>query len=129
MADGTAGSPTASRAHLAAVPDGTAATVTQMPPLPSETAPEPEEAPDLLAALDRGDEEAVKLWVRAHTPEAGSLVLYALYAGAGILGLVEWPSVLLAVLGQLVVDRRFGGVEALAAELRRRVDGALPARS
>jgi len=121
MADVTAGSPTAARAHLAAVPDET---VTRTPPLPSEIAPEPWEAPNLLAALDAGDEEAVKAWVRAHTPEPGSLVLYGLYLGAGVLGLIEWPSVLLAVLSQLVVDRRFGGVESLAAELRARVEAA-----
>ncbi|GAA4861250.1 hypothetical protein [Actinomycetospora straminea] len=127
MADGTTSLP-ATRAHLAAVPDGSA---TRTPPLPSETAPEPEEAPDLLAALDRGDEEAVKLWVRAHTPEASSLLLYGLYLGAGVVGLIEWPSVLLAMLTQLVVDRRFGGVEALAAELRARIEGTVgtaPAR-
>ncbi|GAA4941334.1 hypothetical protein EV188_113131 [Actinomycetospora succinea] len=116
MADGTA---TPARPHLAAVPDET---VTRTPPLPSETSPEPWEAPDLLAALDAGDEEAVHAWVRAHTPEPESLLLYGLYVGAGILGLVEWPSVLLAMLGQLIVDRRFGGVEALAAELRARVE-------
>lgn len=121
MADGTAGPPPAPRAHLAAVPDET---VTHTPPLPSETAPEPGEAPDLLAALDAGDEEAVRAWVRAHTPEPGSLLLYGLYLGAGIVGLVEWPSVLLAVVSQLVVDRRFGGVESLAAELRARVEAA-----
>ena len=120
MADGSA-APPAARAHLAAVPDGT---VTRTPPLPSETAPEPWDAPDLLAALDRGDEEAVKAWVRAHTPEPGSLVLHGLYLGAGILGLIEWPSVLLAVLAQIIVDRRFGGVESLAAELRARVETA-----
>jgi hypothetical protein len=119
------GSPSA-RAHLAAVPAGT---VTQTPPLPSETAPEPDEAPDLLAALDAGDDEAVRVWVRAHMPEPESLLLYTLYVGAGILGLVEWPSVLLAMLGQLVVDRRFGGVESLAAELRARAEGVLPARA
>ncbi|MDD7964982.1 hypothetical protein [Actinomycetospora lemnae] len=125
MADGTTALP-ATRAHLAAVPDGSP---TRTPPLPSETAPEPGDAPDLLAALDRGDEEAVKLWVRAHTPETSSLVLYGLYLGAGIVGLIEWPSVLLAVVTQLVVDRRFGGVEALAAELRARVEGTAPARA
>ena len=124
MADATTGSPP--RAHLAAVPTGS---VTHTRPLPSETAPEPDEAPDLLAALDAGDEEAVRLWVRAHTPEPASLALYGLYVGAGILGLVEWPSALLAMLGQLVVDRRFGGVESLAAELRARADGLLAARS
>ncbi|GAA4777786.1 hypothetical protein GCM10023200_08290 [Actinomycetospora chlora] len=118
MADGT--TQPATRAHLAAVPAGS---VTHTAPLPPEVAPEPEQAPDLLAALDRGDEEAVRMWVRAHTPEASSLLLYGLYVGAGILGLVEWPSVLLAMLGQLVVDRRFGGVESLAAELRARVEG------
>ncbi|MFC5138445.1 hypothetical protein ACFPK1_09410 [Actinomycetospora rhizophila] len=120
MADGTP-APTAARAHLAAVPD---TSVTRTPPLPSETAGEPWAAPDLLAALDAGDEEAVHAWVRAHTPEPASLLLYGLYLGAGIVGLIEWPSVLLAVLSQLVVDRRFGGVESLAAELRARVEAA-----
>jgi hypothetical protein len=125
MVEGTAGSQLPARGHLAAVP---ATTPTHTPPLPPETAPEPWEAPDLLAALDAGDEEAVRTWVRAHTPEPESLLLYGLYVGAGILGLVEWPSVLLAMLGQLIVDRRFGGVEALAAELRARIEGVLPAR-
>jgi hypothetical protein len=125
MADGSAG-PSPARARLAAVPAGT---LTHTPPLPSETAPEPEEAPDLLRALDAGDEEAVKLWIRAHTPEASSVLLYGLYVGAGILGLVEWPSIILAMLGQLIVDRRFGGVEALAAELRARVEGTRNARA
>lgn len=129
MADGTAGSPTAARAHLTAVPSAAAPHVTHTPPLPSETAPEPQDAPDLLAALDAGDEAAVREWVRAHTPEPASLLLYGLYVGAGIVGLVEWPSVLLAMLGQLVMDRRFGGVESLAAELRARAEGVLPARA
>lgn len=123
MADGPGPQP-AARAHLAAVPTGAA---THTPPLPSETAPDPADAPDLLAALDAGDEEAVQAWLRAHTPEPASLLLYGLYLGAGILGLVEWPAVLLGMLGQLIVDRRFGGVEALAAELRARIEGAPPA--
>lgn len=123
MADGSGPEP-AARAHLAAVPaDG----ATRTPPLPSETAPEPGETPDLLAALDAGDEQAVRLWVRAHTPEPASLLLYGLYLGAGVVGLVEWPSALLAMLAQLIVDRRFGGVEALAAELRARVERTRPA--
>jgi len=125
MADGTATS-TSPRAHLAAVPAGTP---TRTPALPAEVAPQPGDAPDLLAALDAGDEEAVVAWVRAHTPEQESLLLYGLYLGAGIAGLVEWPAVVLAMLGQLIVDRRFGGVESLAAELRARVEGVVPARS
>ncbi|PVZ12088.1 hypothetical protein [Actinomycetospora cinnamomea] len=122
MADG----PAPTRAHLAAVP---AATPTRTPALPGEADLQPEDAPSLLAALDAGDEEAVYAWVRAHTPETTSLVLQGLYIGAGIAGLVEWPAVVLALIGQVIVDRRFGGVEALAAELRARVDGALPARA
>lgn len=125
MADGTA--PTTSpRAHLAALPGGTA---THTPALPGEVAPQPEDAPSLLAALDAGDEEAVKAWVSAHTPETDSLVLYGLYLGAGAVGLIEWPAAVLAVAGQYIVDRRFGGVEALAAELRARVESALPTRA
>jgi hypothetical protein len=122
MADGTA--PT--RAHLAAVPADTA---TRTPALPGEVAPQPEDAPSLLAALDAGDEEAVHAWMRAHTPEPQSLVLYGLYLGAGFAGLVEWPAVLLGLVGQVIVDRRFGGVEALTAELRARIEDALPARA
>lgn len=87
-------------------------------PLPAETAPVPEKAPDLLAALDAGDEEAVKLWLRAHTPETSSLVVYGLLLGAGVAGLVEWPALIISALAQLVVDRRLGGVENVVAELR-----------
>ena len=100
--------------RLASVPSDTT--------LPAETGPQPDQAPDLLAALDAGDDEAVRAWFRAHTPETGSLVVYGLLVGAGIVGLMEWPAVLISAVGQLVVDRRFGGVEALAARLRARVD-------
>lgn len=99
-----------------AAPAGSAAP----PPVPAETAPAPEEAPDLLAALDAGDEEAVKVWLRAHTPEASSLVIYGLLLGAGVVGLVEWPALVITALAQVVVDRRLGGVEHVVAELRRR---------
>jgi hypothetical protein len=122
MADGT----TAPRPHLAAVP---AEAVTRTPALPAEEAQQPYDGPDLLAALDAGDEEAVRAWFSAHSPDPGSLLVYGLYLGAGLVGLMEWPAVLLGVAGQLVVDRRFGGVEALAAELRAKVEGALPART
>ena len=122
MADGT----TAPRPHLAAVP---AEAATRTPVLPAEEAQQPYDAPDLLAALDAGDEEAVRAWFRAHSPETASLLVYGLYLGAGIAGLMEWPAILLGVAAQVVVDRRFGGVEALAAELRAKLDGALPARS
>ncbi|MDF2976440.1 MAG: hypothetical protein K0S40_1168 [Actinomycetospora sp.] len=124
MADGTA-TTTPTRAHLAAVP---AETPTRTPALPAEAELQPEDAPSLLAALDAGDEAAVHAWVRAHTPEASSLLFYGIYLGAGITGLVEWPAVLLGMIGQVIVDRRFGGVEALAAELRARVEGR-PARA
>lgn len=122
MADGT----TAPRPHLAAVP---AESATRTPTLPAEEAQQPYDAPDLLAALDAGDEEAVRAWFRAHSPDPASLVIYALYLGAGLIGLMEWPAVVLGVAGQVVVDRRFGGVEALAGELRAKVEGALPART
>ncbi|GAA4771022.1 hypothetical protein [Actinomycetospora chibensis] len=122
MADGT----TAPRPHLAAVP---AEAATRTPALPAEEAQQPYDAPDLLAALDAGDEEAVRAWFRAHSPDPASLLIYGLYLGAGLVGLMEWPAVLLGVAGQVVVDRRFGGVEALAAEMRAKLDGALPARS
>jgi hypothetical protein len=125
MADGPA-TTAPTRAHLAAVP---ADTPTRTPALPGEVAPQPEDAPSLLAALDAGDEAAVHAWVRAHTPESSSLLFYGIYLGAGIAGLVEWPAVLLGMVGQVIVDRRFGGVEALAAELRARVEDALPARA
>jgi hypothetical protein len=55
-------------------------------------------------------------------------VFYGLYLGAGIAGLLEWPAVVLGMIGQVIVDRRFGGVEALTAELRARVEGR-PARA
>jgi len=122
MADGT----TAPRPHLAAVQAGSD---TRAPALPAEEAQQPQDAPDLLAALDAGDEEAVRAWFRAYAPEPASLLVYGLYLGAGIVGLVEWPAVALGVVCQIVVDRRFGGVEALAAELRAKVEGALPARA
>jgi hypothetical protein len=110
---------------LTSVPTGTAAEIARTdtaPPLPPEVHGTPESAPDLLAALDRGDDAAVWAWIEAHTPESESLLLYALFLGAGVLGLLEWPAVALSCLGQLVVDRRFGGVENLAAQLRARVD-------
>lgn len=110
--------PPTARARLSAVPAPTASA-----PLPTETAPTPASAPSLLAALDAGDEVAVRAWVRAHTPERESLLLYGLLFGAGVVGLMEWPAVLLAALGQVIIDRRFGGVEALAAELRARLEG------
>jgi len=122
MADGT----TAPRPHLAAVPVEAA---TRTPALPAEEAQQPYDAPDLLAALDAGDEEAVRAWFRAHSPEPASLLVYGLYLGVGIAGLMEWPAILLGLAAQVVVDRRFGGVEALAAELRAKLDGALPAGS
>lgn len=109
-----ADSPTSSRARLAAVP----AAVTHAEPLPPEVAPAPEEAPDLLAALDAGDEEAVRTWVRAHAPEPESLLVYAALISVGIIGLMEWPAVVLAAASQFVIDRRFGGVEKVTAELR-----------
>jgi hypothetical protein len=110
---------------LTSVPTGTAAEVAQVdtaPPLPPERHGAPETAPDLLAALDAGDDEAVRAWIAAHTPEPESLLLYGLFVGAGLVGLMDWPAVLLGCLGQLVVDRRFGGVENLASQLRTRVD-------
>jgi hypothetical protein len=122
MADGTP----ASRPHLAAVPVGSD---TRTPALPAEEAQQPHDAPDLLAALDAGDEEAVRAWFRAHAPEPASMLIYGLYVGVGILGLMEWPAVALGLAGQLVIDRRFGGVEAVTAELRAKIEGALPARA
>ena len=95
---------------------------TSAPPLPAETAPTGSQVPDLLAALDAGDDAAVWAWVRAHVPEPQSLLLYALLLSVGIAGLVEWPALVLSALGQFIVDRRFGGVEELAAQLRARVD-------
>lgn len=110
---------------LTSVPTGPAAEVAKVdtaPPLPPERHGAPESAPDLLAALDAGDDDAVRAWIVAHTPEPESLLLYGLLVGAGLVGLIEWPAVLLSCLGQYVVDRRFGGVENLAAQLRTRVD-------
>jgi len=95
---------------------------TPAPTVPAEEAPTGSEVPDLLAALEAGDDAAVWTWVRAHVPEPQSLLLYGLILGAGIAGLVEWPALALTALGQFVIDRRFGGVEALAAQLRARVD-------
>ncbi len=124
-----ADSPTSSRARLAAVPAGvTRVEVTPAEPLPPEVAPAPEEAPDLLAALDAGDEEAVRRWVRAHAPEPESLLVYAALAIAGIVGLMEWPAAVLAGVSQLVIDRRFGGVEKVTTELRARIE-ALSAKA
>ena len=108
--------------HLALVGEHTTSA-----PLPSETGPTPETAPNLLAALDAGDDEAVRRWVRAYTPEPSSLVVYGLLVGAGVVGLVEWPAVLISALAQLVVDRRLGGVENVVAELRAVVDRPRPA--
>jgi hypothetical protein len=110
---------------LTSVPTGTAADIAQadtVPALPPERHGAPETAPDLLAALDAGDDEAVRAWIVAHTPEPESLLLYGLFLGAGVIGLIEWPAVLLSCVGQYVVDRRFGGVENLAAQLRVRMD-------
>ena len=109
--------PTPPATRLTAVPDEP---VTRSDYLPVETAPPP---PDLLAALDAGDEEAVWAWLRAHTPEPGSLVVYGALALAGVIGLVEWPAVVLSALGTLVIDLRFAGVENLAAEMRAQTEG------
>lgn len=110
---------------LTSVPTGEAAEAAKAdtaPALPPERHGSPGSAPDLLAALDAGDDEAVRAWIAAHTPEPESLLLYALLVGAGLAGLMDWPAVLLGCLGQLVVDRRFGGVENLAAQLRTRME-------
>lgn len=110
---------------LTSVPTGTAADTAKADTaaaLPPERHGAPETAPNLLAALDAGDDEAVRAWIAAHTPEPDSLLLYGLLVGAGVVGLLDWPAVVLSCLGQLVVDRRFGGVENLAAQLRTRVD-------
>lgn len=114
--------------HLAAVPSAAAdpsapgrATTgprTVSAPLPPEVRPTPEGAPDLLAALDRGDEQAVYAWFRAHTPETSSLAMYGLLLAVGAAGLVEWPALALSALAQLIVDRRLGGIENVVAELR-----------
>ena len=113
------------RTDLHAVPpagaDDAVIAPTTTEPLPVEAAPTP---PDLLAALDAGDDAAVWAWVRAHVPEPESLLMYGLILGAGIAGLVEWPALAITALGQFIVDRRFGGVEALAAELRTKLDAA-----
>ena len=69
-----------------------------------------------------GTTQAVRAWIVAHTPEPESLLLYGLFLGAGVIGLLEWPAVALSCVGQYVVDRRFGGVENLAAQLRARMD-------
>ena len=109
---------------LTSVPTGTPAEVARTdtaPALPPELHGTPESAPDLLAALGRGDDAAVRAWIEAHTPEPESLMLYGLFVAAGVVGLMEWPVVALSCLGQLVVDRRFGGVERVAAQLRARV--------
>lgn len=110
---------------LTSVPTGTAAEIARTdtaPALPSELHGTPETAPDLLAALDRGDDAAVRAWIEAHTPAPESLLFYGLLVAAGAVGLMEWPAVVLSCVGQLVVDRRFGGVENLAAQLRTRLD-------
>ncbi|NMO91112.1 hypothetical protein [Actinomycetospora sp. TBRC 11914] len=110
---------------LTSVPTGTAAEIARTdtaPALPPERHGSPATAPDLLAALDRGDDAAVWAWIEAHTPDSGSLLLYGLFVAAGAVGLMEWPVVALSCLGQYVVDRRFGGVENVAATLRARVD-------
>lgn len=75
------------------------------------------EGPSLLAALDAGDEEAVKRWVAEYAPPS-SLLVYALLAGAGFVGLIEWPALALTALAQFVVDRRLGGLEKLTDQLR-----------
>ncbi|WP_331558454.1 hypothetical protein [Actinomycetospora sp.] len=110
---------------LMSVPTGTAAEVARTdtaPALPPEVHGSPETAPDLLAALDRGDDAAVWAWIEAHTPEPESLLLYGLFVAAGAVGLMEWPIVAVSCLGQYIVDRRFGGVETVAAQLRARLD-------
>ena len=105
--------------HLTAVPSPR----TSSAPLPAETAPTPQDAPDLLAALDAGDEAAVHAWVRAHVPDPTSLALYATLLGLGLAGLMEWPAVAFAALAQVVVDQRLGGIENVVRELRAIVDG------
>jgi hypothetical protein len=110
---------------LTSVPTGEAAEIARADtaaPLPVERHGSPETSPDLFAALDAGDDAAVRAWLAAHTPEPSSLLVYGLFVGAGVVGLMEWPAVVLSCLGQYVVDRRFGGVENLAAQLRTRVD-------
>lgn len=89
------------------------------PAVPLETAPP---APDILAALESGDDAAVWAWVRAQVPDTNSLIFYGLLVGVGVAGLVEWPALALSAFGQWAVDQRFGGVEQLASELRVRFD-------
>ena len=36
---------------------------------------------------------------------------------------MEWPAAVIAGLSQLFIDRRFGGVEKVVAELRARFEG------
>ena len=111
--------------HLSAVPDRAPreSVRTRAEELPGEVVRTPEEAPDLLAALDRGDEEAVYAWFRAHGIDRTSLAVYALLLGAGITGLVEWPALVLTAIAQLIVDRRLGGIENLVGELRALAEG------
>lgn len=123
MVDGVTG-PVPRPATTTVTPPPTTPPPTTAPSVPAETAPA---APDLLAALDAGDDAAVWAWVRAHTPEPQSLLLYGLLVAVGVAGLVEWPALAVSALGQFIVDRRFGGVEQLAAELRARVDALTPA--
>jgi len=107
--------PTVSTPPPAPAPAPTISTTTTEV-LPPETAPTP-------PALDAADPVAVRTWVAAHIPEPKSLLYYALLGGVGALGLVEWPTVAVGALAQLVIDRRFAGVENLAAELRARLAG------
>jgi hypothetical protein len=111
--------------HLSAVPDRAPreSVRTRGEELPGEIVRTPEEAPDLLAALDRGDEEAVYAWFRAHGVDKASLAVYALLIGAGITGLVEWPALVLTAIAQVIVDRRLGGIENVVGELRSIVEG------
>jgi len=114
----TSAPPSRSGPPVSTPPPAPAPTTSEV--LPPETAPTP---PALLAALDAGDVVAVRTWVAAHTPEPESLMYYALLGGVGALGLVEWPTVAVGALAQLIIDRRFAGVENLAAELRARLAG------
>ena len=116
------------RPALRTVTDRGETAATDAPLVPAETAPTGPEVPDIRAALEAGDDAAVWRWVRAHVPETESLVLYGLLLAVGVAGLVEWPALALSALGQFVIDRRFGGVERLAADLRARVD-AVTARA
>ena len=92
--------------------------------LPGEVVRRPEEAPDLLAALDRGDQEAVYAWFRAHGIDSTSFAVYALLVGAGVAGLVEWPALVVTAIAQVIVDRRLGGIENVVGELRALTAGA-----